>query len=47
MSHQVNKKMICCNCGNESDYDESCMCLHCWTKSMNLECDCKNEECED
>jgi len=48
MSHQVNEKMICCNCDNEADYDESGMCLHCWCKSMNLECQCgcQNQEFE-
>lgn len=46
MSNQVNRKMICCNCNEEKDYDESCMCLHCWNKSMNLtcQCGCQNEE---
>ena len=26
--------------GKKADYDESEMCLHCWCKSMNLECQC-------
>ena len=49
MSNQTLEKMICCNCGNETDYDESELCLHCWCESRNLECQCghQNEECED
>jgi hypothetical protein len=46
MTHQVNKKMICCNCDEEKDYDESCMCLECWCKSLHQgkPCHCKLEE---
>ena len=32
--------MICCNCGTKQPYDESGMCLHCWCKSMKVECQC-------
>lgn len=46
MSYEI--KMICVNCGSKTDYDKSELCLHCFCKSRNLECQCgcQNMEAE-
>jgi len=48
MSNQFAEKIKCTKCGTEINYDPSEMCLHCWCKSNNLECQCgcQNEEFE-
>ena len=47
MSNQTQDKMICARCDDEVEYDPSGHCLHCWTITHSLECECQNEECED